>query len=59
MKAALVGALRREKVAEATIQNLKAEIECMNCLVSMVLTENLVFRFPPFWFLSPAIVLLY
>ncbi|KAJ1403031.1 P-loop containing nucleoside triphosphate hydrolase [Sesbania bispinosa] len=32
MKAALVGALRREKMAEITIQNLKAEIERMNCL---------------------------
>ncbi|KAK7291739.1 hypothetical protein RIF29_07120 [Crotalaria pallida] len=32
MKAALVGALRREKIAQTTIQNLKAEIERMNCL---------------------------
>ncbi|XP_015944973.1 kinesin-like protein KIN-12C [Arachis duranensis] len=32
MKAALVGALRREKNAEAAVQNLKAEIECLNSL---------------------------
>lgn len=48
MKAALVGALRREKIAETTIQNLKVEIERMNCLVCMVLTTNLAFRIPPF-----------
>lgn len=35
MKAALVSALRREKMAETTIQNLKAEIDHRNCLVSM------------------------
>ncbi|KAK7388059.1 hypothetical protein VNO78_22862 [Psophocarpus tetragonolobus] len=33
MKAALVSALRREKMAETTIQNLKAEIDHINCLV--------------------------
>ncbi|XP_014509145.1 kinesin-like protein KIN-12C [Vigna radiata var. radiata] len=33
MKAALVSALRREKMAETTIQNLKAEIDHKNCLV--------------------------
>ncbi|KAK8471014.1 hypothetical protein PHAVU_003G119700 [Phaseolus vulgaris] len=33
MKAALVSALRREKMAETTIQNLKAEIDHRNCLV--------------------------
>ncbi|TKY54300.1 Phragmoplast orienting kinesin-1 [Spatholobus suberectus] len=33
MKAALVSALRREKMAETTIQNLKAEIDHTNCLV--------------------------
>ncbi|KAF7836879.1 kinesin-like protein KIN-12C isoform X1 [Senna tora] len=32
MKAALLGALRREKMAETTIKNLQAEIERMNCL---------------------------
>lgn len=40
MKTALVGALRREKIAETTIQNLKAEIDCMNCLVCLVLTKK-------------------
>ncbi|XP_050883235.1 kinesin-like protein KIN-12C [Lathyrus oleraceus] len=32
MKAALVGALRREKMAETTIQNLNIEIDRMKCL---------------------------
>ncbi|XP_019431153.1 PREDICTED: kinesin-like protein KIN-12C isoform X2 [Lupinus angustifolius] len=33
MKVALLGAFRREKMAQTTIQNLQAEIEGMNCLV--------------------------
>ncbi|KAK7363420.1 hypothetical protein VNO77_05563 [Canavalia gladiata] len=33
MKAALVSALRREKMAETTIQDLKAEIDHKNCMV--------------------------
>ncbi|KAF1867703.1 hypothetical protein Lal_00050136 [Lupinus albus] len=33
MKVALLGALRREKIAQTTIQNLQAEIVGMNCLV--------------------------
>lgn len=40
MKAALVGALRREKMAETTIQNLNIEIDRMKCLVCIILAEQ-------------------
>ncbi|CAL5195648.1 unnamed protein product [Lathyrus oleraceus] len=40
MKAALVGALRREKMPETTIQNLNIEIDRMKCLVCIVLAEQ-------------------
>lgn len=42
MKAALVGALRREKMAETTIQNLNIEIDRMKCLVCIILAEQQV-----------------
>lgn len=50
MKTALVSSLRREKMAETTIHNLKAEINHANCLVCIVLTKKLVSEFD---FLKP------
>ncbi|KAI5416826.1 hypothetical protein KIW84_041727 [Lathyrus oleraceus] len=40
MKVALVGALRREKMAETTIQNLNIEIDRMKCLVWLELDQD-------------------
>lgn len=40
MKAALVGALRREKMAETTIQDLNVEIDRMKCSVCIFLSKN-------------------
>jgi kinesin family protein 15 len=40
MKAALVGALRREKMAETTIQRLKVEIDGTKCLVCIIVTAE-------------------
>ena len=38
-EAALVGALRREKLTEKAVQSLEAEIECMSRLVRLVIVN--------------------
>lgn len=42
MEAVLVGALRREKMADNALQNLVAEIEHMNRLVRLVTTSSYI-----------------
>lgn len=39
MEASLVGALRREKLAEMAVQRLEAEIECMSRLVGLAIVS--------------------